>query len=119
MPCLNLSTNVTWKVLIPPPSSLKPPPPSPNSSENLKLVGCKYLCDDCVEGICTHGFGGTSSTAYGECLHWGLNAHVNKKLSAAIATFSPSCLSQSRFFLKFFDAKASKKFSPILTIIYI
>ncbi|GKD07762.1 macrophage migration inhibitory factor homolog isoform X2 [Tanacetum coccineum] len=56
-------------------------------------------------------FGGTEEpAAYGEIVSiGGLNADVNKKLSAAVADILSSKLSvpKSRFFLKFFDAKAS------------
>ncbi|KAH7677721.1 L-dopachrome isomerase protein [Dioscorea alata] len=56
-------------------------------------------------------FGGTQEpAAYGELVSiGGLNPDVNKKLSAAIAAILETKLSvpKSRFFLKFYDTKAS------------
>lgn len=56
-------------------------------------------------------FGGTEQpAAYGELVSiGGLNPDTNKKLSAAIASILETKLSvpKSRFFLKFYDTKAS------------
>lgn len=57
-------------------------------------------------------FGGTEQpTAYGELVSiGGLNPDVNKKLSAAVASILETKLSipKSRFYLKFYDTKASR-----------
>ncbi|GJW52578.1 macrophage migration inhibitory factor homolog isoform X2 [Tanacetum coccineum] len=99
MPCLNLSTNVnldgidTSAIL------------SEATSVVAKLIGKPEA------GSVPMAFGGTEEpAAYGEIVSiGGLNADVNKKLSAAVADILSSKLSvpKSRFFLKFFDAKAS------------
>lgn len=64
-----------------------------------------------LKGSVPMAFGGTEQpAAYGELVSiGGLNADVNKKLSAAIASILESKLSipKSRFFLKFYDTKAS------------
>ena len=64
-----------------------------------------------LKGSVPIAFGGTEqSAAYGELVSvGGLSSDVNKKLSSAIATILESKLSvpKSRFFLKFFDSKAS------------
>ncbi|KAF6174115.1 hypothetical protein GIB67_020297, partial [Kingdonia uniflora] len=64
-----------------------------------------------VKGSVPMSFGGTQQpTAYGELTSiGGLNPDTNKKLSAAIAAILESKLSvpKSRFFLKFYDTKAS------------
>lgn len=64
-----------------------------------------------LKGSVPMAFGGTEQpAAYGELVSVGsLNAELNKKLSAAIAEILSTKLSvpKSRFFLKFFDVKAS------------
>ncbi len=64
-----------------------------------------------LKGSIPIAFGGTEQpAAYGELVSiGGLNPDVNKKLSAAIATVLETKLSvpKSRFFLKFYDTKAS------------
>jgi hypothetical protein len=64
-----------------------------------------------LKGSIPISFGGTEEpAAYGELVSiGGLNPDTNKKLSGAIATILESKLSvsKSRFFLKFYDTKAS------------
>lgn len=64
-----------------------------------------------LKGSVPMAFGGTEQpAAYGELVSiGGLNPDVNKKLSAAIAAILETKLSvpKSRFFLKFYDTKAS------------
>ncbi|RWV79098.1 hypothetical protein GW17_00059822 [Ensete ventricosum] len=64
-----------------------------------------------LKGSIPISFGGTQqAAAYGELVSvGGLNPDVNKKLSAEISTILESKLSvpKSRFFLKFYDSKAS------------
>ena len=64
-----------------------------------------------LKGSVPMAFGGTEQpAAYGELVSiGGLNPDVNKKLSAAVAEILTAKLSvpKSRFFLKFYDAKAS------------
>lgn len=64
-----------------------------------------------LKGSIPIAFGGTEEpAAYGELVSiGGLNANVNKKLSAAVAEILETKLSvpKSRFFLKFYDTKAS------------
>ncbi|CAK9150445.1 unnamed protein product [Ilex paraguariensis] len=64
-----------------------------------------------LKGSVPMSFGGTEQpTAYGELVSiGGLNPDTNKKLSAAIASILETKLSvpKSRFFLKFYDTKAS------------
>lgn len=64
-----------------------------------------------LKGSVPISFGGTEQpAAYGELVSiGGLSPDVNKKLSAAIAAILESKLSvpKSRFFLKFYDTKAS------------
>jgi phenylpyruvate tautomerase len=64
-----------------------------------------------LKGSVPIAFGGTEQpAAYGELVSvGGLSGDVNKKLSSAIANILESKLSvpKSRFFLKFFDSKAS------------
>ena len=64
-----------------------------------------------LKGSIPISLGGTEEpAAYGELVSiGGLSSDVNKKLSSAISTILLSKLSvpKSRFFLKFFDAKAS------------
>lgn len=72
-----------------------------------------------LKGSVPISFGGTEEpAAYGELVSiGGLNPDVNKKLSAAIAGILESKLSvpKSRFFLKFYDTKAS---NPQLLALY-
>ncbi|KAI6675255.1 hypothetical protein NL676_003161 [Syzygium grande] len=104
MPCLNISTNValdgvdTSAVL------------SEATSSVAKLIGKPEAYVMIVlKGSVPMAFGGTEQpAAYGELVSiGGLNADVNKKLSAAIASILESKLSipKSRFFLKFYDTK--------------
>lgn len=64
-----------------------------------------------VKGSVPIAFGGTEQpAAYGELVSiGGLNPDVNKKLSAAVSEILETKLSvpKSRFFLKFYDTKAS------------
>ncbi|URE18817.1 macrophage migration inhibitory factor [Musa troglodytarum] len=64
-----------------------------------------------LKGSIPISFGGTQqAAAYGELVSiGGLNPDVNKKLSAEISTILESKLSvpKTRFFLKFYDSKAS------------
>jgi len=103
------------------------------------LVMFKYFCpvmlflrslSDCIvhcgnlqyvmivlKGSVPMSFGGTEDpAAYGELVSiGGLNADVNKKLSAAVSAILETKLSvpKSRFFLKFYDTKASNSLSLI------
>lgn len=65
-----------------------------------------------LKGSVPIAFGGTEEpAAYGELVSiGGLNADVNKKLSAEVAGILETKLSvsKSRFFLKFYDTKASE-----------
>ena len=67
-----------------------------------------------LKGSVPMAFGGTQEpAAYGELVSiGGLNADVNKKLSAGIASILESKLSipKSRFYLKFHDSKASRHY---------
>ncbi|KAK6290715.1 hypothetical protein POUND7_002256 [Theobroma cacao] len=109
MPCLNLSTNVnldgvdTSAVL------------SEATSSVAKLIGKPEAYVMIVlKGSVPMSFGGTEQpAAYGELVSiGGLNPDVNKKLSAAIAAILETKLQvpKSRFFLKFYDTKASYLF---------
>ena len=64
-----------------------------------------------LKGSVPIAFGGNEQpAAYGELVSiGGLNADVNKKLSAGIASILENKLSvpKSRFFLKFYDTKGS------------
>ncbi|KAL6003051.1 hypothetical protein ACLOJK_023274 [Asimina triloba] len=77
---------------------------------NVYLVFSQYVMI-VLKGSVPMSFGGTEQpAAYGELVSiGGLNPDVNKKLSAAIATILETKLSVSkaRFFLKFYDSKAS------------
>ncbi|MBA0788839.1 hypothetical protein Gotri_026490 [Gossypium trilobum] len=106
MPCLNLSTNVnldgvdTSAIL------------SEATSSVAKLIGKPEAYVMIVlKGSVPMSFGGTEQpAAYGELVSiGGLNPDVNKKLSAAIAAILETKLQvpKSRFFLKFYDTKAS------------
>lgn len=68
-----------------------------------------------LKGSVPMSFGGTEEpAAYGELVSiGGLNPDVNKNLSAAISAILETKLSvpKSRFFLKFYDTKASNSFS--------
>ncbi|THU59729.1 hypothetical protein C4D60_Mb07t05130 [Musa balbisiana] len=106
MPCLNISTNV----------SLESVDTSAVLSETTKAVAKiigkpeSYVMV-VLKGSIPISFGGTQqAAAYGELVSiGGLNPDVNKKLSAEISTILESKLSvpKSRFFLKFYDSKAS------------
>ncbi|KAD3067660.1 hypothetical protein E3N88_35540 [Mikania micrantha] len=73
-----------------------------------------------LKGSIPIAFGGTEQpAAYGELVSiGGLNADVNKKLSAAVAAILETKLSipKSRFFLKFYDTKASPSKSRKCTV---
>ncbi|PKU77262.1 phenylpyruvate tautomerase [Dendrobium catenatum] len=106
MPCLNLSTNV----------DLTGVDTSSILSEATKTVAKLINKPEAYVMIVLKGsvpisFGGTEEpAAYGELVSiGGLNPDVNKKLSAAIATILETKLSvpKSRYFLKFYDSKAS------------
>lgn len=64
-----------------------------------------------LKGSVPMAFGGTEQpAAYGELVSiGGLNPDTNKKISAAVAAILEKKLSvpKSRFFLKFYDTKAS------------
>ncbi|KVI03320.1 Macrophage migration inhibitory factor [Cynara cardunculus var. scolymus] len=95
MPCLNLSTNV-----------------------NLEGVDTSSILSEATSTVAKLIGKPEAPAAYGELVSiGGLNAEVNKKLSAAVADILSTKLSvpKSRFFLKFFDAKAS--FSYLLGVI--
>lgn len=68
-----------------------------------------------LKGSVPMSFGGTEEpAAYGELVSiGGLNADVNKKLSAAVSAILETKLSvpKSRFFLKFYDTKVSNSLS--------
>ncbi|WMV51815.1 hypothetical protein MTR67_045200 [Solanum verrucosum] len=105
MPCLNISTNVNLEGVDT--SSVL----SEATSTVAKLIGKPEAYVMIVlKGSVPMAFGGTEQpAAYGELVSiGGLNADVNKKLSAAIADILETKLSipKSRFFLKFYDAKA-------------
>ena len=76
-------------------------------------VGMQYVMI-VLKGSVPMSFGGTEQpAAYGELVSiGGLNPDVNKKLSAAIAAILETKLQvpKSRFFLKFYDTKASYLF---------
>ncbi|GFY95762.1 tautomerase/MIF superfamily protein [Actinidia rufa] len=106
MPCLNLSTNVNVDG-VDTSSILKEA-----TSVVAQLVGKPEAYVMIVlKGSVPMAFGGTEQpAAYGELVSiGGLNPDVNKKLSAAISTILETKLSvpMSRFFLKFYDTKAS------------
>lgn len=106
MPCLNISTNVNLEGVDT--SSVL----SEATSTVAKLIGKPEAYVMIVlKGSVPMAFGGTEQpAAYGELVSiGGLNADVNKKLSAAIADILETKLSipKSRFFLKFYDTKGS------------
>ncbi|KAK1311851.1 hypothetical protein QJS10_CPA07g01205 [Acorus calamus] len=96
MPCLNLSTNVNLDGI--------------DTSSVLSEASKAYVMI-VLKGSIPMSFGGTEQpAAYGELVSiGGLNPDVNKKLSGAIATILETKLNvpKSRFFLKFYDSKAS------------
>ncbi|AED90372.1 putative intramolecular oxidoreductase [Arabidopsis thaliana] len=104
MPCLNLSTNVNLDGVDT--SSIL----SEASSTVAKIIGKpeNYVMI-VLKGSVPMSFGGTEDpAAYGELVSiGGLNADVNKKLSAAVSAILETKLSvpKSRFFLKFYDTK--------------
>ncbi|XP_022746532.1 macrophage migration inhibitory factor homolog [Durio zibethinus] len=106
MPCLNLSTNVNLDGVDT--SSIL----SEATSSVAKLIGKP---EDYVmivlKGSVPTSFGGTEQpAAFGELVSiGGLNPDVNKKLSAAVAAILETKLQvpKSRFFLKFYDTRAS------------
>ncbi|KAL6987903.1 phenylpyruvate tautomerase [Sarracenia purpurea var. burkii] len=106
MPCLNLSTNVSLEG-VDTSSILKEA-----SSTVAKIIGKpeSYVMI-VLKGSVPIAFGGTEQpAAYGEVVSiGGLNADVNKKLSAAISTILETKLSvpKNRFYLKFYDTKGS------------
>nr|8AP3_A Chain A, MIF homologue [Arabidopsis thaliana]8AP3_B Chain B, MIF homologue [Arabidopsis thaliana]8AP3_C Chain C, MIF homologue [Arabidopsis thaliana] len=105
-PCLNLSTNVNLDGVDT--SSIL----SEASSTVAKIIGKpeNYVMI-VLKGSVPMSFGGTEDpAAYGELVSiGGLNADVNKKLSAAVSAILETKLSvpKSRFFLKFYDTKGS------------
>ncbi|VFQ91003.1 unnamed protein product [Cuscuta campestris] len=104
MPCLNLSTNVNLEgvdissILKEATSVVAKHTGKPESYVMIVLKGSVPL-----------SFGGTEDpAAYGELVSiGGLNAQVNKDLSAAIANILETKLRipKSRYFLKFYDSK--------------
>ncbi|XP_073154802.1 uncharacterized protein [Henckelia pumila] len=107
MPCLNLSTNVSLEGVDT--STIL----SEATSTVAKIIGKPEAYVMIVlKGSVPIAFGGTEQpAAYGELVSiGGLNPDVNKKLSAAIANILETKLSvsKSRFFLKFYDTKASQ-----------
>ncbi|XP_076915831.1 uncharacterized protein LOC143575310 [Bidens hawaiensis] len=106
MPCLNVSTNVNLDGVDT--SSIL----SEATSAVAKIIGKPEAYVMVVlKGSVPIAFGGTEQpAAYGEIVSiGGLNADVNKKLSAAVAEILETKLSvpKSRFFLKFYDTKGS------------
>ncbi|WOH08075.1 hypothetical protein DCAR_0727512 [Daucus carota subsp. sativus] len=106
MPCLNISTNVsldgvdTSAIL------------SQATSTVATIIGKpEAYVMIVVKGSVPIAFGGTEQpAAFGELVSiGGLSPSVNKQLSAAIAEILETKLSvpKNRFFLKFFDSKAS------------
>uniref|UniRef100_A0A3Q7IIS3 Macrophage migration inhibitory factor homolog n=1 Tax=Solanum lycopersicum TaxID=4081 RepID=A0A3Q7IIS3_SOLLC len=115
MPCLNISTNVNLEGVDT--SSVL----SEATSTVAKLIGKPEAYVMIVlKGSVPMAFGGTEQpAAYGELVSiGGLNADVNKKLSAAIADILETKLSipKSRFFLKFYDTKVCPSKSRICTM---
>ncbi|XP_063937743.1 uncharacterized protein LOC108193498 isoform X1 [Daucus carota subsp. sativus] len=107
MPCLNISTNVsldgvdTSAIL------------SQATSTVATIIGKpEAYVMIVVKGSVPIAFGGTEQpAAFGELVSiGGLSPSVNKQLSAAIAEILETKLSvpKNRFFLKFFDSKASQ-----------
>ncbi|RYR27040.1 hypothetical protein Ahy_B02g061365 [Arachis hypogaea] len=115
MPCLNISTNVSLDGVDT--SSIL----SEATSTVANLIGKPEAYVMIVlKGSVPIAFGGNEQpAAYGELVSiGGLNADVNKKLSAGIASILENKLSvpKSRFFLKFYDTKASASESRICTV---
>ncbi|KAJ9549036.1 hypothetical protein OSB04_021579 [Centaurea solstitialis] len=116
MPCLNLSTNVnldaidTSSILSEATSAVAKLIGKPEAVSILFSFSLSYVMI-VLKGSVPIAFGGTEEpAAYGELVSiGGLNADVNKKLSAEVAGILESKLSvpKSRFFLKFYDTKAS------------
>ncbi|CAN6804894.1 unnamed protein product [Brassica oleracea var. botrytis] len=106
MPCLNISTNVSLDGVDT--SSIL----SEATSSVAKIIGKpeNYVMI-VLKGSVPMAFGGTEDpAAYGELVSiGGLNPDVNKQLSAAVSAIIETKLSvpKSRFFLKFYDTKAS------------
>ncbi|KAH0930966.1 hypothetical protein HID58_008083 [Brassica napus] len=106
MPCLNISTNVSLDGVDT--SSIL----SEATSSVAKIIGKpeNYVMI-VLKGSVPMAFGGTEDpAAYGELVSiGGLNPDVNKQLSAAVSAILETKLSvpKSRFFLKFYDTKAS------------
>ncbi|KAG2404593.1 uncharacterized protein HKW66_Vig0115150 [Vigna angularis] len=116
MPCLNLSTNVNLDGVDT--SSIL----SEATSTVARIIGKPEAYVMIVlKGSVPISFGGNEQpAAYGELVSiGGLNPDVNKKLSAAIATILETKLSvpKSRYFLKFYDTKASPSESRICTMV--
>ena len=106
MPCLNISTNASLDGVDT--SSIL----SEATSTVANLIGKPEAYVMIVlKGSVPIAFGGNEQpAAYGELVSiGGLNADVNKKLSAGIASILENKLSvpKSRFFLKFYDTKGS------------
>ncbi|KAK6932956.1 Macrophage migration inhibitory factor [Dillenia turbinata] len=106
MPCLNISTNVSLDGVDT--SSIL----SEATSTVAQLIGKPEAYVMIVlKGSVPMSFGGTEQpAAYGELVSiGGLNPDTNKKLSASISSILEKKLSvpKSRFFLKFYDTKAS------------
>ncbi|KAL6133007.1 hypothetical protein ACLB2K_065244 [Fragaria x ananassa] len=106
MPCLNISANVSLEGVDT--SSIL----SEATSTVAKIIGKPEAYVMIVlKGSVPISFGGTEQpAAYGELVSiGGLSPDVNKKLSAAISSILEAKLSvpKSRFFLKFYDTKAS------------
>ncbi|KAF7144400.1 hypothetical protein RHSIM_Rhsim05G0225700 [Rhododendron simsii] len=108
MPCLNLSTN----------ASLEGVDTSSILKEATTTVAKLYVMI-VLKGSVPMAFGGTEEpAAYGELVSiGGLTPDVNKKLSGAISAILETKLSvpKSRFFLKFYDTKASYIVHDLLT----
>ncbi|XP_057801125.1 uncharacterized protein LOC131016446 isoform X1 [Salvia miltiorrhiza] len=107
MPCLNISTNVSLEATDT--SAIL----SEISSTVAKLIGKPEAYVMVVlKGSVPISFGGTEQpAAYGELVSiGGLSPDVNKKISGAIADILETKLSvpKARYFLKFYDTKASQ-----------
>ncbi|RDX85721.1 hypothetical protein CR513_33052, partial [Mucuna pruriens] len=107
---------LTLTASTPRPFSPKQPQLSPTLSANLR----PYYVMIVLKGSVPISFGGNEQpAAYGELVSiGGLSPDVNKKLSAAISSILETKLSvpKSRFFLKFYDTKASPSESRICTM---
>ncbi|KAH7567865.1 hypothetical protein JRO89_XS07G0170300 [Xanthoceras sorbifolium] len=117
MPCLNLSTNVsldgvdTSSILSEATSTVASIIGKPEAETRTRVIAVVAYVMIVLKGSVPIAFGGTEQpAAYGELVSiGGLNPDTNKKLSAAIATILEKKVSvpKSRFFLKFYDTKAS------------